>query len=91
MITVVFMIVIAVYMFIRFMKKKRVTTEELIAEIADFEDEFEKVYGTSWQTWITVKRDLSKDDHEFMLAVTSVFNSMYHSIQRYYVERGGKK
>ena len=88
MVTVVFMIVIAVYMFIRFMKKKRDSKEDN-SEILTFEKEFEKIYGTSWNSWVAVKRDICKDDAAVMSAMTDVFSDMY--LVKRYNERDAKK
>ncbi|MBD5522487.1 MAG: hypothetical protein HDR03_14900 [Lachnospiraceae bacterium] len=87
MITVIFMIVIAFYMFIRFMKKKRDAKGD-DTEILTFEDQFEKIYGTSWDSWVAVKRDLVDTDG-LLSAMTDVFSDMY--LVKQYNERGAKK
>lgn len=88
MVTVLFMTVIAVYMFCRFKKKKRVAERDN-EDILTFEEEFEKIYGTSWDSWVAVKRDICKDDADFISAITGVFNDMY--LVKRYNERGAKK
>lgn len=87
MLTVIFMIVIVVYMFIRFMKKKRVAKGDN-SEILTFEEQFEKIYGTSWDSWVAVKRDLVDIDG-LLSAMTDVFSDMY--LVKQYNERGNKK
>lgn len=87
MVTVIFMIVIAVYMFYRFKKKKRDAKGDN-AEILTFEEEFEKVYGTSWDSWVNVKRDLVDIDG-LISAMTDVFSDMY--LVKQYNDEGVKK
>lgn len=78
-----FGLVLGIVFFIgyRFMKKRKSTQNKV--EVVDFEEDFKNTYGTTWESWVTVKRDMLGDDAA-IAAITSVFNDMYRTRQEVY-------
>lgn len=81
MTTVAFVLGIVVYMAYRFVKKRRTKEDTKEVKIVEFEDEFKATYGTTWETWVAVKRDVLNDNEALICCVTRVFSDMYRTMQ----------
>lgn len=90
MTTLLFILVIVLYMAYRFMKKRHIPPESG-TEITEFEDDFKAVYGTTWDSWVSVKRDMLGDGEPLILCITSVFSDMYRTCQESNIKRRDKK
>ncbi len=80
MTTLALILGVVVYMIYRSVKKRHGGDKKEI-EIRDFEDDFKEIYGVSWDSWVSVKRDMLGDGEPLVSCITSVFTDMYRTMQ----------
>lgn len=82
MTTIAFVTGIIIYMMYRFAKKKRGKAAREGVEAVEFEEQFEETYGVSWDSWVSVKRDVLGDGEPLVACITGVFADMYRTVQK---------
>ncbi len=86
MTTLAFVLAIVVYFGYRAIKKRKGKEEK--PEVREFEDDFKDIYGTTWDAWLTVNKDVLGDNDMMISRITKVFGDMYRTVQE--MNRGAK-